>query len=192
MKSFLKTASWQSVPNTLLHVFEGYSGLYQAAKSPEVEKEPRALLDIWSEKCSIRKTAAGGILRSVVSSLIDLQSQDTTSKAHGCWTGAVTCCDRELSEKIPYDRCAGGTVLERGFDGEAVCNEIENGVTDTDRIWWVQSEAILGFTHMLEKHPNRRSTARRQKRSGRASCVCWSIHGKTANGSGKWISTENL
>ncbi len=45
------------------------------------------------------------------------------------------------------------SVLERGFDGEAVCNEIENGVTDTDRIWWVQSEAILGFTHMLEKHP---------------------------------------
>ena len=32
--------------NTLLHVFEGYSGLYQAAKSPEVEKELRALLDI--------------------------------------------------------------------------------------------------------------------------------------------------
>ena len=51
----------------------------------------------------------------------------------------------ELSEKIHrMTDVLVESVLERGFDGEAVCNEIENGVTDTDRIWWVQSEAILG------------------------------------------------
>ena len=142
--------------NTLLHVFEGYSGLYQAAKSPEVEKELRALLDIWSEKMfDPEKRRQEVFFDRSYHSLIDLQSygHDIESAWLLDW-GCDLLGDRELSEKIHrMTDVLAESVLERGFDGEAVCNEIENGVTDTDRIWWVQSEAILGFTHMLEKHP---------------------------------------
>ena len=125
--------------NTLLHVFEGYSGLYQAAKSPEVEKELRALLDIWSEKMfDPEKRRQEVFFDRSYHSLIDLQSygHDIESAWLLDW-GCDLLGDRELSEKI-----------HRMTDVLA-----ENGVTDTDRIWWVQSEAILGFTHMLEKHP---------------------------------------
>ena len=41
--------------NTLLHVFEGYSGLYQAAKSPEVERNCGRCWISGRKKCSIRK-----------------------------------------------------------------------------------------------------------------------------------------
>ena len=36
--------------NTLLHVFEGYAGLYQASRDPEVEKALRRILDIYEHK----------------------------------------------------------------------------------------------------------------------------------------------
>ena len=36
--------------NTLLHVFEGYSGLYQAGKSPEISAAMERILDIYASK----------------------------------------------------------------------------------------------------------------------------------------------
>ena len=40
-KALGKAVSWrQMTMNTLLHVFEGYAGLYQASRDPEVEKRP--------------------------------------------------------------------------------------------------------------------------------------------------------
>jgi mannobiose 2-epimerase len=31
------------------------------------------------------------------------------------------------------------------FDGNSFANECEKGVVDTNRVWWVQAEAVVGF-----------------------------------------------
>lgn len=155
--------------NTLLHVFEGYSGLYQATQAPEVGTELRALLDIWGKHMfQPEKRRQEVFFDKNYHSLIDLQSygHDIESAWLLDW-GCDLLGDAALSEKVHrMTDVLAQSVLERGFDGEAVCNEIEKGVTDTDRIWWVQSEAIVGFVHMLEKHPE-------QKQYGEAAAKVW-------------------
>ncbi|GHV80080.1 cellobiose 2-epimerase [Spirochaetia bacterium] len=42
------------------------------------------------------------------------------------------------------------TTLAEGFDGTALANEHKNGVRDTDRIWWVQAEAVVGLVNGYE------------------------------------------
>ena len=155
--------------NTLLHVFEGYSGLYQATQAPEVGTELRALLDIWGKHMfHPEKRRQEVFFDKNYHSLIDLQSygHDIESAWLLDW-GCDLLGDAALAEKVHrMTDVLAQSVLERGFDGEAVCNEIEKGVTDTDRIWWVQSEAIVGFVHMLEKHPE-------QKQYGEAAAKVW-------------------
>ena len=155
--------------NTLLHVFEGYSGLYQATQAPEVGTELRALLDIWGKHMfQPEKRRQEVFFDKNYHSLIDLQSygHDIESAWLLDW-GCDLLGDAALAEKVHrMTDVLAQSVLERGFDGEAVCNEIEKGVTDTDRIWWVQSEAIVGFVHMLEKHPE-------QKQYGEAAAKVW-------------------
>ena len=43
------------------------------------------------------------------------------------------------------------SVYERAFTENSLLNECEKGRNDTDRIWWVQSEAVLGFLNQWEK-----------------------------------------
>jgi mannobiose 2-epimerase len=40
--------------------------------------------------------------------------------------------------------------LAEGFDGRALANERVNGVEDTDRIWWVQAEAVVALVNGYE------------------------------------------
>jgi mannobiose 2-epimerase len=37
--------------------------------------------------------------------------------------------------------------LAEGFDGEALMNERKNGIEDTNRVWWVQAEAVVALVN---------------------------------------------
>lgn len=96
--------------NTLLHVFEGYSGLYQAAKSPEVEKELRALLDIWSEKMfDPEKRRQEVFFDRSYHSLIDLAKLWTRHRKRMAAGLGLRLAGRPgtVGEDTPYDRRAG-------------------------------------------------------------------------------------
>jgi mannobiose 2-epimerase len=43
------------------------------------------------------------------------------------------------------------TTLAEGFDGKALANERKDGIEDTDRIWWVQAEAVVGLVNGYER-----------------------------------------
>ena len=49
------------------------------------------------------------------------------------------------------DSILAESVYKRAFTEKSLLNECECGVNDTDRIWWVQSEAVLGFLNQWEK-----------------------------------------
>ena len=42
-------------------------------------------------------------------------------------------------------------IYERAYKNHSVLNECENGIDRTNRIWWVQAEAMVGFLNGYEK-----------------------------------------
>ena len=64
--------------------------------------------------------------------------------------------DPALSKKIAaINSELADSVLKAAFDGQSLANECEEGRVDAHRVWWVQAEALLGFTNELCKHPYR-------------------------------------
>lgn len=144
--------------NTLLHVFEGYTGLYQAAKDPSVEKAMRRILDI-----HVNKIYSPALQRQLVffdehyNSIIDLYSfgHDIESSWLIDW-GCSLLEDAELSEKIgAMNSHLAENVYKTAYSNHSLANECEGGVVDTTRIWWVQAEAVLGFVNEWQKHPEK-------------------------------------
>lgn len=144
--------------NTLLHVFESYSGLYQAKPDPDVENAMRWILDIYAGNIyDPEKRRQKVFFDREYHSLIDLTSygHDIESSWLIDW-GCGFLGDPALTEKIAaINSQLADSVLKTGFDGHSLANECENGVVDTHRVWWVQAEALLGFTNEFIKHPDR-------------------------------------
>lgn len=144
--------------NTLLHVFEGYAGLYQADPRPEVSQAMERILAIYQEK--IYNPALGRqevFFDRDYHSLIDLTSygHDIESSWLMDW-GCGLLGDPALAEKIAaVNSHLADRVLETAFDGHSLANECERGAVDGHRVWWVQAEAVLGFVNAWEKHPGR-------------------------------------
>lgn len=140
--------------NTLLHVFEGYAGLYQASHDPEVGAALRRILSIYEHKIY-----SPGLHRQLVffdehyNSIIDLYSygHDIESSWLIDW-GCDLLEDAELSARIhAINSDLAAHIYQEAYTGHSVVNECERGRVDTTRVWWVQAEAILGFVNEYEK-----------------------------------------
>ena len=144
--------------NTLLHVFEGYAGLYQAHKDPAMARAMRYILDIYTEKVyNPRHRRQEVFFDRDYRSLIDLTSygHDIESSWLMDW-GCGLLEDPALAERIAAVNSAlADCVLKSAFDGQSLANECEKGVVDGHRIWWVQAECLLGFVNAWGKHPDR-------------------------------------
>ena len=144
----------QRTMNTLLHVFEGYAGLYQAARDPGVGKAMERILDIY-----LNKVYDPGLCRQKVffdlnyNSLIDLHSygHDIESSWLMDWGTALlgNCTLMDAVSRV--DQALAEHIYLRAFRDSSVLNECERGVDDTRRVWWVQAESVLGFLNAWEK-----------------------------------------
>lgn len=165
------TADWQPVDNqhisgngiiatrtmnTLLHVFEGYSGLYQATRAPEVGEAMRRVLKIFMEKMYSPE-----LHRQLVffddqyNSLLDLYSYGHDIEASWLmdW-GCDLLGDVALSTKLhTITQDIGEHALAAAFSHRSLANECDRGAVDETRIWWVQAETAVGIVHLLEKNP---------------------------------------
>lgn len=148
----------QRTMNTLLHVFEGYAGLYQAGKLPRTASAMRRILDIYADRVyNPRLCRQEVFFDEAYHSLIDLTSygHDIESSWLIDW-GCGLLEDRALAEKIAgINSALADNVLRTAFDGSSLANECERGRVDGHRVWWVQAEALLGFANEFIKHPNR-------------------------------------
>lgn len=144
--------------NTLIHVFEGYSGLYQAKPDRDVEAAMRRILDIYTGKIyDPEKRRQKVFFDREYNSLIDLTSygHDIESSWLIDW-GTRLLEDPALTEKIAaINSNLADSVLKTAFDGASLANECENGIVDAHRVWWVQAETLLGFVNEYGKHPER-------------------------------------
>ena len=145
--------------NTLLHVFEGYAGLYQAAHDPDVARAMGRILDIYTSKVynpALHRQEV--FFDKDYNSLIDLTSygHDIESSWLMDWGAALLEDEAKKQAVFRIDSDLADNILKTALmeDGSLV-NECEKGVVEPHRVWWVQAEAVLGFVNAWSKHPER-------------------------------------
>lgn len=140
--------------NTLLHVFEGYSGLYQACPDARVARALRRILDIYAGKVydpALHRQLV--FFDAAYHSIIDLYSygHDIESSWLIDW-GCGLLGDPALSAKIAaINSDLAAHIYKTAYQNHSLLNECDRGVVNTTRVWWVQAEAVLGFVNEYEK-----------------------------------------
>lgn len=140
--------------NTLLHVFEGYSGLYLASSDPTVEKAMRFCLSICADKIydpNLKRQLV--FFDAHYNSIIDLYSygHDIESSWLIDW-GTRLLGDSALTAKIEaIDEEIARTIYKTAYYNHSLANECERGKVDETRVWWVQAESVLGFVNLWQK-----------------------------------------
>jgi mannobiose 2-epimerase len=134
--------------NTLLHLFEAYSGLYRATKSPAAAEAMRRVLDTFESKIYNPMLGRQEVFFDLEwNSIIDLTSygHDIESSWLVEW-GCEMLGDGALLDRIrAICRTLAGAVYGRAFREGSLRNECVRGEEDERRVWWVQAEAVVGF-----------------------------------------------
>ena len=140
--------------NTLLHVMEGYTGLYQAWPDDSVKARLYEILDIFENKIySKEKRRQEVFFDHAYNTLIDLHSFGHDIETS--WLAEKTLealADPALTARIrPLLLQMADHTYHAAFTDHGFANECERGVVNQKRIWWVQAEALLGFLNAYEK-----------------------------------------
>lgn len=140
--------------NTLLHVFEAYTELYRVDHKQEVKEHLMWMMDLIAGKIYNPELHRQEVFfDDKWNSIIDLHSY-----GHDIETAWLV--DRSvevIGEKAYADKMTPITldlarqVYEVAFDGHSMANECDKGAVDTNRVWWVQAETVVGFLNAASK-----------------------------------------
>ncbi len=188
------TADWRSVVesaicdqgvtasktmNTLLHIMEAYTELYNVDLHPAVAQKLIDILEVARSRVyNPEFERLETFFDTDMKSLADIHSYghdieatwllDKASDAlkSGLAKGAVGAQYEARARQIIQDTAAYTSVIARkildcAFDGEALNNECRGEISEkagngraeinTERIWWVQAEAVVGFVNAWQK-----------------------------------------
>ncbi len=140
--------------NTLLHVFEAYTELYRVDKNEKVADKLRWILDCFADKIYNPQLHRQEVFFDhEYNTLIDLYSYGHDIETS--WLidrGLEILGDKAYTEKLsPITADLARNVKKTAFDGHSLANECDKGVVNTDRIWWVQAETLIGFINAYQK-----------------------------------------
>ncbi len=141
--------------NTHLHVMEAYTNLLRVRKDGQVETSLRELIHITTDRIVNADTKQFQLFfDSEWNSLAP-----TVSYGHdieGSWLlyeAAEVLGDEELLAKVePLVLAMAQKVYDDGMDKThgGLFNEVNGSHVDTDKIWWVQAEAMVGFLNAYQ------------------------------------------
>ncbi|HET6556636.1 MAG TPA: AGE family epimerase/isomerase [Prolixibacteraceae bacterium] len=150
-----KDANEKKTNNTHLHILEAYTNLYRVWKDEELAKQLRNLVVIFTEKIVNPKTKHLDLFfdehwnskTDIVSYGHDIEASwliDEAARILG--DQAFTAEVQKTCVEIAVAACEG--LLP---DGSMVYEKDNStGHLDTDRHWWVQAEAVVGFLNAYE------------------------------------------
>lgn len=142
--------------NTHLHVLEAYTTLARAVRDARVRERLRALVNIFLTRIIHPKDF------SLMMFFDEAWSCKSTHRSFGhdieaSWLlceAAEVLADRELSERVREVALKmAQSVYENGLDvdGTGLLYEADaGGVTDTDKHWWAQAEAVVGLVNAYQ------------------------------------------
>lgn len=139
--------------NTLLHLLEGYTGLYEASGDPRVRDCLTAIFNLWEKRIYnpvLRRQEV--FFDHNYHSLINLHSFGHDIETS--WLADHTLdvlADDELTARIrPKLLAMADQTLSAAFTEHGFANESDRGHVDETRVWWIQAEALLGFLNAWE------------------------------------------
>jgi len=143
--------------NTMLHVFEAYSGLYRASKNPDVKEKMLLILDIF-----INKMYNPALKRQEVffdtkwNTLIDITSYGHDIEASWLTEWGSKMLDDEALHKKVEDICSvlAENVYDKAYRENSIRYECVKGIEEEARVWWAQAEAVVGFLNIAQKKPD--------------------------------------
>ena len=149
-----KDANEAKTMNTHLHILEAYTNLYRVEKSSTVQKALKRLIVLFLEKF----IHPNGHLNLFFDENWNLKSGDI-SYGHDIecsWLlveAAEVLADKTLLKKVEKVAILmAEAVVKNGLDKDgSVFNECAaNGHLDTDKHWWPQAEAVVGFWNLWQ------------------------------------------
>ena len=138
--------------NTHLHVLEAYSGFLSIYNKNEVRKVQKELLSIFLNKI-YNKT---GHFTLFFEANWENKSENISyghdiEAAWLIWEAANLVKDEFILEKVRAIILDIGEHVKNGLlqDG-SLAYEMKNDVLDTERHWWVQAEAVVGYSYLAK------------------------------------------
>lgn len=134
--------------NTHLHVLEAYTNLYSVWKDERVKKQLEYVLDkfrhtIYDEKQHVFKI----FFDEKWNVTIDVKSFGHDIET--CWlinrAADVLAEEDIIKDCRDYTSKVAEKIYELAYSENGMDNECVEGKLDTDRVWWVQAEAVIGF-----------------------------------------------
>lgn len=144
--------------NTLLHVMEAYTELYDVDHSPRVEVRLKHILDQFADHVyNPEKRRQEVFFDGEWNSLMDLHSYGHDIESSWLIGRCLEVLkDKEYEKKLlPITRTLAEEIYKKAYKDHSLLNECANGTDDMDRIWWVQAEAVVGFLNAWEKEPEK-------------------------------------
>lgn len=140
--------------NTLLHVLEAYTLLYEITKDERVKDSVHKLLKTMVDKVyNAEHNRLEVFFDKDMNSVFDMQSYGHDIEATWLIDLALECdLDEKEREAIRAltTQIAWG-VYDRALTSDGFINEIVKDEKDLTRVWWVQAEAMVGYANLFEK-----------------------------------------
>lgn len=140
--------------NTLLHLLEAYTELFRVSQNDEIKQRLYFLLEkVEKNLYNPEKHRLEVFFDKEYRSLLDMHSY-----GHDIETAWLTDRTLEILDDDVITSRIRPILLDlvqetyrTAYTEKGFYNESVNGIVDTDRVWWVQSEAIVGFLNAYEK-----------------------------------------
>lgn len=142
--------------NTLLHVFEAYTELLRVTGNEEVKERLMWIMDTVADKVynPVLKRQEVFFDREY-HSIIDLYSYGHDIET--AWLldrGVSVLGSVEYRDKMhAITKVLTRQIYDIAFDGHSLSNECDKGKVDTNRVWWVQAETVVGFVNGWQQDP---------------------------------------
>ena len=140
--------------NTLLHLLEGYTGLFEASRSEKVRERLIFILNLWAEKFYNPEKRRQEVFFDLdYNSLLDMHSfgHDIETSWLADHTLEVLGDDALTARLRPMLLSLADCTLAAAFTDHGFANEGKGEEVDATRVWWVQAEALMGFLNAWQK-----------------------------------------
>ena len=150
-----KDANEKKTMNTHLHILEAYTNLYRVWKDKRLEKQLKNLIQLFlntiidhdSPHLYLFFDENWNIKSEEISFGHDIEASWLLTEA------AEVLGNQEVLERVEHQAIlmAAGTLKKAIDNDHAILYEMEDGkITDSDRHWWVQAEACVGFVNAYQ------------------------------------------